>query len=324
MKGWEPGADKCSRVPACPAQQYRASAVGTNLGFGLDRKGNDLLNILIFGHSGQVATELRKLAPDAVFLSRGEADLANPAACGHAIRSHAPDAVINAAAWTGVDAAESDEATATLINSAAPAVMAVACAGLGIPFVHISTDYVFDGTGDAPFAPDHLTAPLGAYGRSKLAGEAGVRAAGGVHAILRTSWVFSAHGNNFVKTMLRLGRERARLSVVADQIGGPTPAGAIAAACLTMANALAQHPHKSGTYHLTGAPDVSWADFAREIMARAELACTIADIPSTDYPTPARRPANSRLDCALTTKVFGITRPDWTLALDDILKELSA
>ena len=281
------------------------------------------VGLLVFGSTGQVATELRGLAPDAVFLGRDRADLMDPAACAAAIAAHAPKAVINAAAWTAVDKAESEEAAATVVNGDAPAAMARACAGLGIPFVQISTDYVFDGAGEAPFAPDHPTAPLGAYGRSKLKGEEGVRAAAGPHAILRTSWVFSAHGANFVKTMLRLGRERASLTVVADQIGGPTPARAIAEACLAIAAQLAADPGKSGTYHFSGAPDVSWADFAREIMAQAGLSCTIADIPTSAYPTPARRPANSRMDCAgLST--FGLTRPDWRAALGQTLSELGA
>lgn len=279
--------------------------------------------ILIFGATGQVATELQRLAPGAVFLGREAADLSDPASCAEAIRGHAPRAVINAAAWTAVDKAEAEEAAATVVNGDAPAAMARECAALGIPFVHISTDYVFDGAGSAPFAPDHPTAPLGAYGRSKLAGETGVRAAGGVHVILRTSWVFSAHGTNFLKTMLRLGRERASLTVVADQIGGPTPAHAIAAACLTIAQHLAEYPAKSGTYHFSGAPDASWADFAREIMARAGLACTITDIPTSAFPTPARRPANSRMNCdSLAT--FGLSRPDWKAAITTALQELGA
>ena len=281
------------------------------------------MTLLVFGRTGQVATELQRLAPEARFLGRGEADLADPAACAAAIRAHAPGAVINAAAWTAVDRAEAEEAAATVVNGAAPAAMARECAALGIPFVHVSTDYVFDGAGDAPFAPDHPTAPLGAYGRSKLAGEQGVRAAGGTHAILRTSWVFSAHGNNFLKTMLRLGRERDRLTVVADQIGGPTPAGAIAGACLAIAGQLRDDPGKTGTYHFSGAPDVSWADFVREIMARAGLACEIVDIPTSAYPTPARRPANSRMDCAGLAR-FGLTRPDWRAATATALHDLGA
>lgn len=279
--------------------------------------------LLVFGRSGQVASELARLAPGAVFLGRADADLSDTPACAAAIATHGPRAVINAAAWTAVDRAETEEAAATVINADAPGAMAQACAARGIPFVHISTDYVFDGAGDAPFAPDAPTAPLGAYGRSKLAGERAVRAAGGVHAILRTSWVFSAHGANFVKTMLRLGATRESLTVVADQIGGPTPARAIAAACLSISDHLARNPQDSGTHHLAGTPDVSWADFAREIMAQAHLACTITDIPSRDYPTPARRPANSRLDCSSLAR-FGLHRPDWRADLHDALQELGA
>ncbi|MFN3721700.1 MAG: dTDP-4-dehydrorhamnose reductase [Paracoccaceae bacterium] len=280
-------------------------------------------SLLVFGQSGQVATELQRLVPDARFLSRDQADLSDPAACANAIRTHRPAVVINAAAWTAVDKAESEEAAATVVNGDAPTAMAQECAALDIPFLHISTDYVFDGTGKVPFTPDHPTAPLGAYGRSKLKGETGVRAAGGNHLILRTSWVVSAHGANFVKTMLRLGQERDSLTVVGDQIGGPTPAAAIAAALLKAAQAL-QAGQPGGTHHFSGAPDTSWADFAREIMACAGLTCQITDIPSSAYPTPARRPANSRLDCTALKTAFGIDRPDWREGLHDILKELSA
>jgi dTDP-4-dehydrorhamnose reductase len=179
---------------------------------------------------------------------------------------------------------------------------------------------VFDGAGERAFRPTDATAPLGAYGRTKLAGEHGVRAAGGRHVILRTSWVYSAHGTNFLKTMLRLGATRDSLNVVADQIGGPTPATAIADACLTIAAAMT-NGHKGGTYHFAGSPDASWADFARVIMATAGLPCAINDIPSSDYPTPAMRPLNSRLDCTTTEQDFGIARPDWRGAVADIVKE---
>jgi dTDP-4-dehydrorhamnose reductase len=209
------------------------------------------------------------------------------------------------------------------VNGHSPTAMAQACAARGLPFLHVSTDYVFDGTGTAPFAPDHATGPLGAYGRSKLLGEQGVRAAGGNTLILRTSWVVSAHGNNFVKTMLRLGRERAALNVVGDQIGGPTSAAAIADALFICARAMTRG-QAGGTHHFSGAPDTSWADFAREIMAQAGLACQISDIPTTAYPTPAKRPANSRMDCSALTAAFGIARPDWRGDLNTILKELSA
>lgn len=280
------------------------------------------MRILVFGRSGQVATELQRQA-DVIALGRAEADLADPGACAAAIRAQRPDAVINAAAYTAVDRAEEEEALATTINGAAPAAMARACAEAGIPFVHISTDYVFDGSGDAPRPVDAPTAPLGAYGRSKLAGEEGVRAARGAHAILRTSWVVSAHGANFVKTMLRVGPARGQLRVVDDQIGGPTPAAAIAAACLSIARQLAEEPGKAGTYHFAGAPDTSWAEFARAIFEMSGLAVTIEDIPTTEYPLPAPRPLNSRLDCSGTEAVFGIARPDWRGGLADILSDLS-
>lgn len=281
------------------------------------------MTLLIFGTTGQVASELRRIAPEARYLGRAEADLAEPERCASAIHAYRPSAVINAAAWTAVDRAEAEEDAAQVVNGDAPGAMARACAALGVPFIQISTDYVFDGAGERAFRPEDPTAPLGAYGRTKLAGEKAVRAAGGTHAILRTSWVFSSHGNNFLKTMLRLGREREALTVVADQIGGPTPARAIAEACRDIARQLQEDPAKAGTYHFSGAPDVSWADFAREIMAQAGLACTITDIPTSAYPTPAKRPANSRMDCT-SLSVFGLDRPDWRVAVQEALTDLGA
>ena len=280
------------------------------------------MKLLVFGQTGQVARELARRLPDARFLGRDQANLMDPAACAAAVASFDADAVINAAAWTAVDKAEAEEAAATVVNGDAPTAMARAAAAKGVPFLHISTDYVFDGAGDAPFAPDHPPAPLGAYGRSKLAGEVGVRAAGGRHLILRTSWVVSAHGANFIKTMLWLGAERESLRVVADQIGGPTPAAAIAEALIVAASALCDGA-PGGTHHFAGAPDTSWAGFARAIMAEAGLACRIEDIPSSDYPTPARRPLNSRLDCSGFEATFGVQRPDWRQGLQDIVTELS-
>jgi dTDP-4-dehydrorhamnose reductase len=255
------------------------------------------------------------------FLSRAEADLMDPAACAAAVMAADVDGVINAAAWTAVDKAETEEPAATIVHGDAPTAMARACAARGVPFAQISTDYVFNGSGTAPFAPEDPTGPLGAYGRSKLKGEIGVRAAGGNALILRTSWVVSAHGSNFVKTMLRLGRERSALSVVADQIGGPTPASAIADALFTCMRAMVAGA-PGGTHHFSGAPDTSWADFAREIMAQAGLSCQITDIPSAAYPTPARRPANSRMDCSSLAAAFGVQRPDWKTELSVMLKEL--
>lgn len=279
------------------------------------------MTILVFGKTGQLARELAAHA-GVTCLGRDQVDLSHPAACAAAIREAQPQMVINAAAYTAVDRAEEEEALAQVINGAAPGAMAAACAGLGIPFVTVSTDYVFDGSGEAPWQTDDAPAPLNAYGRSKLAGEEMVRAAGGAHATLRTSWVVSAHGNNFVKTMLRLGKERAQLSIVADQIGAPTPARAIAAACLEIAHQLAQDPAKSGTYHLAGAPETNWAGFAREIFAQAGVDCAVTDIPTSAYPTPATRPLNSRLDCTTLEIVFGLSQPDWRLGLKDILKDL--
>lgn len=277
--------------------------------------------ILVFGCSGQVARELALQAPQARCLSRHDADLADPPACAAAVDLHMPRAVINAAAFTSVDGAEDQEGLATTINGEAPAAMAEVCARRGIPFVHLSTDYVLDGGGNAPFSSEHPPAPVNAYGRSKLRGEEAVRAAGGVHAILRTSWVFSVHGSNFVKTMLRLGAERGSLRVVGDQVGGPTPARAIAEACLRVALELEVAPAKTGTYHFCGSPDVSWADFARAIMSQAGLPCRIDEIPSADYPTRARRPLNSRLDCR-SLRAFGLKQPDWREELKRVVDEL--
>ncbi len=281
------------------------------------------MTILVFGATGQVARELAR-HEGVSCVGRDQADLSDPAACAALIAELRPAAVINAAAYTAVDKAESEEDLATVINGAAPGAMAEACAALGIPFVHISTDYVFAGTGERAWQPTDPVAPPNAYGRSKRAGEAAVLAAGGVFAILRTSWVVSAHGHNFVKTMLRLGAERESLTIVADQIGAPTPARDIAAACLTVAQKLGTAPDASGIYHLQGAPFVSWAGVAQEVFAQADLACKVVEIPSADYPTPAVRPLNSRLDCTTLETVFGISQPDWRAGVRDILKDLEA
>lgn len=284
------------------------------------------MKLLVFGQTGQVARELAQTCPpgiEALFLDRSQADLSDPKTCAQAVQDNLADIVINAAAWTNVDGAEDAEDAATVINGAAPGAMARACAAKGLPFMHLSTDYVFDGTGTEAFAPDHPTAPLGAYGRSKRAGEIAVQDSGARHLILRTSWVVSAHGQNFIKTMRRLGAERETLRVVADQIGGLTPASAIAEALWTAARALhAGQP--GGVYHFAGAPAASWADVARVVMEKAQLSCQIDDIPSSAYPTPAQRPLNSRLDCTSFARDFGITQPDWRAALDTILTDLGA
>lgn len=278
--------------------------------------------ILVFGKTGQLARELARRAPDALCLGREEADLARPQELAALIHAHKPEAVINAAAYTAVDRAEAEEDLAFRINAEAPAMMARGCADLGIPLVHVSSDYVFDGAGTEPFLTDAPPAPISHYGLSKLTGERGVADAGGTHAILRTSWVFSAHGTNFVKTMLRLSETRAALHVVDDQIGGPTPAGALADAALQVARALRHDPGKAGTYHFAGGPDVSWAAFAREIMRQAGRSVAVHPIASADYPTQARRPLNSRLECRQTEAAFGVPRPDWRAGLADVLREL--
>lgn len=291
------------------------------------------MRLLVLGRSGQVASELSRLSgkgQEIHCLGRNEADLSQLEKAIEAVRravgTFRPDALINAAAWTAVDAAETEEVEAQALNAEAPTALARLAAEAGLPFVHISTDYVFDGASQAPFATDATTAPLSAYGRTKLSGEQGVAKAANPAgwAVLRTSWVFSAHGANFVKTMLRLGAERDALRVVADQVGGPTPADAIARACVTIAEALISDSDKSGIYHFSGAPDTSWAGFAREIMTRAGLDCRIEEIPSADYPTPAPRPLNSRLDCHATETAFGLAQPDWYAGLDRILTELEA
>ena len=278
------------------------------------------MRILVFGSSGQVATCLQEQA-DVIALNRDQADLGAPDMLRAAIEATDADVIINAAAYTAVDRAEDDQDQAEQVNHLAVGTMARAAAKRDIPFLHISTDYVFPGNGDTPWQPDDATGPLGVYGATKRRGEDAVRAAGGRHVILRTSWVFSAHGNNFVKTMLRLGRERDALTIVGDQIGGPTAAGDIANALLSCARAV--HAQcTSGTYHFSGAPDVSWADFATEIFAQSGISCDVTPIPTTDYPTPATRPLNSRLNCESLMTDFGIARPDWRVSLKAVLTDL--
>lgn len=283
------------------------------------------MRLLCFGQSGQVARELALRLPHGwslEALARAEASLEDPERCRRAIEAFDGDAVINAAAWTAVDAAEDAEPEATAINGTAPTAMAEACAKKHLPFLHLSTDYVFPGDGARPWQPQDAVDPINAYGRSKLAGERGVLNSGAPAVILRTAWVFSPFGNNFVKTMLRLSRQGDTLRVVADQIGGPTPAAAIADACFAVTRRLADDESSAGLYHFAGAPDVSWADLARAVFDAADLDVRVDDIATSDYPTPAARPANSRLDCSDTEAVFGVQRPDWRAALTDTIERL--
>lgn len=263
---------------------------------------------LEFGKIGHVASELQRLRGVVAF-GRNDVDLSDPGSCAAAIYEHAPVAMINAAAYTVVDFAEEYETIATVINVDAPTAMANACVELPVPFVHISTDYVFDRTGMEAWAPTAKTKLQTAYGRCKLAGELGIKASGFVHAIIRVSWAISSHGNNFVKSMLTLSEDHSSLRIVKDQVGGPAPACDIAVACMQIVKQLIGGRSKSGTYHLSGAPDISWAEFASVIFAQAGLSGTVIPIPSKEYSAPARRPLNSRLDCSSTEVTFGVYRP---------------
>lgn len=280
------------------------------------------MNILVFGKTGQVATELSRFE-GVTCLGRDAADLSKPLQVLDALRSVRADAIINAAAYTAVDKAEEERDVAMTINSTAVGTMAAYAASQSVPFVHISTDYVFDGAGDRPWRPEDITSPLGVYGESKQKGEALILNARGTFAILRTSWVFSVYGSNFLKTMLRLAQTRDHLAIVADQIGGPTPAEAIAEACIKIAKTLIIEPEKSGIYHFSGAPNTSWANFAREIFKAAQCDMTVEGIPTTAYPTLATRPLNSRLDCSSLSSKFGIARPNWQAATYSIVKALT-
>jgi dTDP-4-dehydrorhamnose reductase len=286
------------------------------------------MKVLVFGTTGQVAIELARRAgahaATLTALGRGQADLTDPASCAAAVTASDADIVINAAAYTAVDQAETDPDTARLVNADAPGAIARACAARDLPFLHISTDYVFEGSGSAPWREDALTEPLGIYGRTKLDGERAVVSAGGPHVILRTAWVFSAHGRNFVRTMLRIGRDRPSLNVVADQHGGPTPAAAIADGLLTVAATFHRGAGESGIFHFAGAPATTWAGFADAIFDGATLPLrpVVNPIVTADYPTPAKRPGNSILDCSKIARVYGIDQPDWRIGLSDVLQEL--
>ena len=277
--------------------------------------------ILVFGKSGQVARELYKFG-DTVLLNRTQADLTDPTACRNIIADYKPTSVVNAAAYTAVDRADEEEDLATLINGEAPGEMAQACVELNIPLIHLSTDYVFDGSGTIAWKASDRTNPINAYGRSKLKGEEAIKGSRSTHAILRTSWVVSAHGNNFVKTMLQLSETRDRLNVVDDQIGGPTCARDIAEACISIARQLRQDPKKSGTYHFSGTPNVSWCQLANAIFERAGRNTIAEPIPTSKYPTPVMRPMNSRLNCGLTNRKFNMSRPFWRDGLVEILRDL--
>ncbi|EKT4072093.1 dTDP-4-dehydrorhamnose reductase [Stenotrophomonas maltophilia] len=296
------------------------------------------MTVLLFGGNGQLGQELlRALAPlgnVAVTTRSGvlpdgraceTADFAEPDSLPALLDRLQPSIVVNAAAYTAVDRAEQEVDAAFAANAQAPGVIARWCAAKGVPFVHYSTDYVFDGQGTTPYREDAPTAPLGVYGTSKRDGEDAVRAAGGRHLIFRTAWVYAAHGTNFLRTMLRVGAERDQVRVVDDQIGTPTPAALIADVTV---QAL-QHPrHLSGTWHLTASGQTSWHGFAEAIFAEA-LATgvlpkvpVVEAIPSSAYPTPAQRPAWSVLDNRRLQQDFGIELPEWQDGLKRVMVEL--
>lgn len=289
------------------------------------------MRLAVTGKSGQVTSAIQSMAGDGleiIPLGRPEVDLAQPDTILAALEAAKADAVVSAAAYTAVDKAESEPETAFAINRDGAAALAQAAAKLGIPIVHLSTDYVYDGTKDSPYVETDPTGPVSVYGHSKLEGELAVAAATPNHAILRTAWVYSVYGQNFVKTMLRLGETRDSLNVVADQFGCPTAASEIARAVIGVAGKLASDDSGKlrGTFHLAGQGETSWAGFARFIFSVMEeatgKAVTVHDIPTSEYPTPAKRPANSRLSCTKLYDAYGIKLEDWQTSTKSVVRSL--
>jgi len=280
---------------------------------------------LVFGAGGQVGRALVEAAPAAGWrvrgLARADVDILDIAAVAAAASVDSPDAIVNAAAFTAVDRAESDEALAMRVNAEAPGAMAAVATAAGIPFVHLSTDYVFDGASRVPYKEADPVSPLNAYGRSKRAGEIAAYRAGGRCVILRTSWVFAPWGNNFVRTILRLARERPELRIVDDQRGAPTPAEDIARTIYRILDRLRSEDvaGRTGLFHYQGRPPTSWAGFAEAVLDEAAALGhprpPVVRIATADYPTPAARPANGILDCARIARDFDVTPPDWRPAL---------
>ena len=284
------------------------------------------MRILITGSHGQVGTclvnQLATTEHDVLAMDRDTLDITDAQQVMHTVRDYRPDVIINAAAHTAVDKAESERELSFAINRDGPKNLALAAQDVNAAILHISTDYVFAGNKDGIYAESDVTDPQGVYGASKLEGELAVIYACDKHIILRTAWVFGEHGNNFVKTMLRLAQTRDSLGVVGDQFGGPTYAGDIAAALITMAIAIVEQGNTDfGIYHFAGLPHVSWAQFAQTIFDKAQEQAVLSSKPmvnaitTADYPTPAKRPANSRLDTQKITHTFGIAACDWQAAL---------
>ncbi|WLG28858.1 dTDP-4-dehydrorhamnose reductase [Pseudomonas lurida] len=287
------------------------------------------MKILITGQHGQVSRELQRHLQglgELIVLGRDQLDLANPDQIRQQVRAHRPDLIINAAAHTAVDQAESEPEVAFAINATAPGVLAEEAKALGIPLIHYSTDYVFDGSKPAPYTEADTPNPLGVYGQSKLAGEQAIAAVGGEHLILRTSWVYSSHGKNFLLTMQRLLQEKPQMRIVADQIGAPTWAGSIASSTRSLIERWqAGEPGEWGVYHLTAGGETSWFGFAQAIgehLRQQGKACAdLEPIPSSAYPTPAKRPLNSRLDCTRLQQQWHVSQPHWQDALRECLAQ---
>jgi dTDP-4-dehydrorhamnose reductase len=274
------------------------------------------LRILLTGAGGQVGWELKgTLAAlgEVKAFDRAQLDLADTPRLVAAVRATQPDAIVNAAAYTAVDKAESECDAAFAVNATAPRVLAEEARRAGALLIHYSTDYVFDGEKSAPYVEEDKTNPISVYGESKLAGERAVAAVDGRHLILRTSWVYGPRGRNFYLTMLRLARERPELRVVDDQVGAPTSSLAIARATVQLLQR-----HAQGLYHMTAAGETSWCGFARAILARAGVATPVIAIGTKDYPTPARRPRNSRLDCSKLRREHGVALAPWEEELAEV------
>jgi dTDP-4-dehydrorhamnose reductase len=287
------------------------------------------VSILVFGRTGQLGRALVAAAGPGVqlrSLARADANFLEPRSVAEAVMAaRDADVVINAAAYTAVDRAESEETAARRVNAESVGALAQACRARGLPLIHVSTNYVFDGAKASPYTEDDAARPLNAYGRSKLAGEDAIRAALDGHVIVRTSWLYSAEGDNFVRTMLRLGRVQDAVSVVDDQHGTPTSAASLAAALIAIATRIARAPPVDcfGTFHYTGVGEATWCEFARAIFAAAGLETTVIPITSAAYPTAARRPSNGVLDCGKIDRAFGFSRPHWRDELARVAGEMA-
>jgi dTDP-4-dehydrorhamnose reductase len=283
------------------------------------------VSLLVFGAGGQVGRALvERIGSAGTGCDHAACDICDPASVARAVSDPALSAVVNCAAYTAVDRAESERERAFAVNAEGAEIVAQAAAQRELPIIHLSTDYVYSGLAAAPHREDEPTAPINVYGASKAAGDVAVAAANPAHLVLRVSWVFGVHGANFVKTMLRLGRERSELRVVADQQGGPTEARDIADAVIAMSE-LCRRPGFDawGIYNFAGAPSTSWFGFAQAIFERARGPCPrLVAIPTREYPTPAARPLNSSLDCTRIRDVFGLRQPDWRVSLTRVLGAL--